>query len=185
MIDSNGTPKPAGDPEITNDWTPEQAVMASLAEGGPFKEFRQNQRSFLMAFAVCGDLVTAAKAARISLAAHWHWRRHDDEYAAAFEQATEMAGDVLESKAMQRAVNGVKKMKFYKGQPITVQGPDGREMPYVETEHPESLVQFMLKGLKPEKYRERHEVTGNAGLQVQLVLPDNKREQPVDGHVED
>ena len=95
----------------------------------------------------------AAKAAKIDRASHYYWLREDADYAKRFEQAKEQIAQQLEDEAIRRAYEGVEK-------PITVAGE--RE---VIREYSDTLLIFLLKGARPEKYRERasFEHTGKDG----------------------
>jgi hypothetical protein len=58
--------------------------------------------------------------------------------------AYEQAGERLEQEARRRAVEGTKKNVYYQGEPCGV-----------NTEYSDTLLIFLLKGAKPEKYAER------------------------------
>ena len=62
-----------------------------------------------------------------------------------------MATEVLEAEARRRAVTGVRRLKFDKGQAII--DPETGE-PYVELDYSDVLLIFLLKARAPEKYRE-------------------------------
>lgn len=121
------------------------------------------KRAFLAAFAEAGSIRIAARVAGISERTPWNWAHDDSEagrvYRAALEDAKRIAGDSLEAEARRRAVEGVRRLKFYKGEPII--DPETKE-PYFEHEYSDVLLIFLLKGAMPEKYRERfqHEHRG-------------------------
>ena len=128
-----------------------------------FPEISQpNARAFLTAYATMGVVTRAAKAAGVTARSHYNWLNEEgergDRYRAAFEEAKRQACDVLEQEARRRACDGVERMRFYKGDPIMVAGPDGKLVPYTEHEYSDTLMIFMLKGVLPEKYRERRSV---------------------------
>ena len=120
---------------------------------------RPNARAFLTAYATMGVVSRAAKAADIVPKTHWNWSHEDgergDRYRAAFAEARRQACDVLETEARRRACDGVKRLRFYKGEPI-IDPTTGKQ--YAEHEYSDTLMMFMLKGSLPEKYRERHSV---------------------------
>ena len=102
----------------------------------PFRDDRitnPKQRAFLAAFAVIGNVTGAAIAAGIHRRSHGNWLRHP-EYAEAFEDARQHSADHLEEVARARAVQGS-----------------------------DVLLIFLLKGLRPEIYRERFEHSGPRG----------------------
>jgi len=139
------------------------------------------KRAFLAAYAQVGSVSRAAIHAEIDRCTHYAWVRAEgqdgDDYRAAFAEAQEIAADELETEALRRAKEGVRRLKFHEGQPVI--DPETGE-PYVEHQYSDTLAIFLLKGLKPEKYRERTDAkisgelnhTGN----VQIYIPDNKRQ---------
>ena len=88
------------------------------------------KRAFLAAFSRCGSLSQAAKRAKVDRRTHYNWLKDDPAYREAFQQATIEAGDALEYKMSEMAHAGNVTAAI-----------------------------FLLKGLRPEKYRERYEHT--------------------------
>jgi len=101
------------------------------------------KRAFLAAYIECCQISGAAKAADVDRGSHYDWMESDAEYKATFERARAIAGDTLEDEAIRRAREGVEK-------PVTIAGE--RE---VIREYSDTLLIFLLKGAKPDKYRER------------------------------
>ncbi len=128
------------------------------------------QRALLSAFRKTGNVRLACEAAGVARASHYRWLE-DPAYCEAFEVAREDATDLLEEEAYRRAVVGVEKpVGWYKGK------PGGTVREYSDT-----LLMFLLKGLKPEKYRERMEVRGSlASLDVSR-LPDEALSRIIGG----
>jgi len=93
-----------------------------------------------------------AKATGIDRSTFYKWLEEDAEFAKGFEDAKKRAVETLEAEAYRRAVKGVNKPIYYKGQ----------RCGYVR-EYSDSLLIFLLKGNAPEKYRERHELVGANG----------------------
>jgi len=93
-------------------------------------EFRKilhpKKRAFLAAFSRCGSLSLAAKRAKVDRRSHYNWLKSDPAYREAFYQATVEAGDALEDRLMEPAFGGNVTAGI-----------------------------FLLKGLRPEKYREQ------------------------------
>ena len=86
------------------------------------------KRAFLAAFSRSGSLSQAAKRAGVDRRTHYNWLKSDQLYAVAFHEAVHEAGDALEDKLNEMA-------------------HDGNATAAI----------FLLKGLRPEKYRERYE----------------------------
>jgi hypothetical protein len=101
------------------------------------------KHAFLAAYAHCGQIRRAARAAQCDWKNHYLWLAKDPVYAACFAQAQQMAGDFLEEEAIRRAVDGVQKGVWHQGALV------GKERVYSDT-----LLIFALKGAKPAKYKE-------------------------------
>lgn len=131
---------------------------------------KRNQDKFLAAYAAIGITTKAAKAAGLSPSEPYHWLKeegmHGDEYRARLAKAEKEAEDALEAEARRRAVDGLKRFKFFQGEPII--DPDTRQ-PYYELEYSDTLLIFLLKGINPEKYRDRQSVDMNSKIEVKDV----------------
>jgi alkanesulfonate monooxygenase SsuD/methylene tetrahydromethanopterin reductase-like flavin-dependent oxidoreductase (luciferase family) len=86
------------------------------------------KRAFLAAFSRCGSLSKAAKRARVDRRSHYNWLKDDPWYVQAFRQAVIEAGDSLQDKLTEMAYEGNVTAAI-----------------------------FLLKGLKPETFRDRIE----------------------------
>lgn len=133
--------------------------------GGP----EQAQAAFLDAFAELGTVTHAAAAAGIDRQTHYNWLESDPEgYGKRFEEAKARAIDKLEREATRRAVEGVDEPVFWQGMQVST-----------VRKYSDTLLIFLLKGAKPEKYRERYEHSGPNGGPIQTAvtfyLPDNGR----------
>jgi hypothetical protein len=74
--------------------------------------------------------------------------------------AKEMAADRLEEEAWRRAVDGVDEpVGFYRGKPSA----------WVKR-YSDTLLIFLLKALRPEKYRERYEHSGPEGGAIPVMV---------------
>ena len=124
----------------------------------------KHQKAFLAAYAECGNITLAAKMAKIDRTQHYRWLA-DPEYAEQFQAAEEQAVEMLEKEARRRAVEGLKKKNSIKRKPII--DPETGEQ-YVEHEYSDSLLIFLLKGARPEKYRDRHEIRANVNVTAKL-----------------
>lgn len=127
------------------------------------------KRAFLLSFAECGNIRRAAEESGVTRRAHYFWLKEDPDYAEAFEDAKEMAIEALEEEARRRAHDGVDKPVFYKGDKVAT-----------VKEYSDTLLIFLLKSLRPEKYRDHYQLehTGPGGepIAVQIYLPDNERD---------
>lgn len=109
--------------------------------------------SFLDALAVAGNVSEAARTAGVSRAFVYEERARDAGLAAAWDDALDQAADVMEREALRRAVEGWEEPVFGSVGQGMGSGEIGTVRKYSDT-----LLIFLLKGARPEKYRERTDV---------------------------
>lgn len=126
------------------------------------KKNEAKQAAFLAAFSECGNISRAAKIAGIERRSHYSWIK-DPIYAERFADAENQAVDTLEAEARRRAVEGIDEPVYYKGEVC------GTVRKYSDT-----LLIFLLKGARPDKYRDnvRQEITGKDGGPLRLSIED-------------
>lgn len=100
--------------------------------------------AFLTALAELGNYKEAAKLAGISRMTAWRHKTSDPEFAQKCADAEQEAADLLEKEAWRRATEGTDEPVFYKGDQC---GTIKR--------YSDNLLMFLLRGVRPEKYRER------------------------------
>ena len=131
---------------------------------------KRHQQAFLAAFSAIGIMTKAAKAAKVSPCQPYEWLKedglHGDEFRRLYAEAEKHAGEALEAEARRRAVDGLKRFKFHNGTPII--DPE-TEQPYFEYEYSDTLLIFLMKGVMPDKYRERQSVDLNSKVEVKDV----------------
>jgi hypothetical protein len=118
-----------------------------MADTEPTKKFQQRGRwqpAFLTALAEVGNYREAAKLAGVSRMTAWRHKTSDPDFAQKCADAEQEAADVLEREAWRRATEGTDEPVFYKGEPC---GTIKR--------YSDNLLMFLLRGVRPEKYRER------------------------------
>lgn len=133
-----------GPPARRSKKAPARTARATLPAPPPFRDPRIShvkKRVFLAAFAMTGNVSRAAHQATIDRRTHTNWLQQDGVYAEAFAHAKEHAADYLEEVARGRAVK------------IS-----------------DTLLIFLLKGLRPEIYRERFEHSGPRGGAIPVAL---------------
>src|SRR5579863_6833509 len=104
------------------------------------------KQAFLEAYATCCRVDKAAEIAGMNRSNHYDWLESDPEYRKSFAAVKERAIESLEDEAVRRAHEGVER-------PVTVAGEKVMVREYSDT-----LLIFLLKAARPEKYRERSEV---------------------------
>jgi hypothetical protein len=124
----------------------------------------ERKAAFCAALAASGGNVSrACQAVDIARMTAYEWRDEDPAFAAAWERAKAIGMDALEDEATRRAFEGFDR-------PIVHQGVITATM----REYSDTLAIFLLKGGKPEKYRERidQNVNGSVTLTVMTGVPD-------------
>lgn len=113
------------------------------------------QKAFLAALAETGIVTRAAEAAGVETSTVYSLREVDAAFAESWRLARESAADRMEQEALRRALEGVEEPVF---------GSGGTGFGTVEVgsirRYSDTLLIFMLKGIRPEKYRERRELSG-------------------------
>jgi hypothetical protein len=130
--------------------TRRRQLQPRVAAPPPFEDPKishPRKRAFLAAFGRVGNVSRAAHLAGINRRTHTQWLKDDAAYGTAFEDAREHAADHLVEVATAYAHAG--------------NAP---------------LLQFLLKGLRPEVYRERYEHTGKDGGPLAFELVDQARD---------
>ena len=110
------------------------------------------KRRFLQHYInTAGNLTKAAGFAGINRATHYNWLAADPAYADAYAQAQEQAADVIDAELRRRAIQGDKQAVRYQGRIV---GYERRKS--------DVLLMFLLKGLRPHKFRDNY----NPGINV-------------------
>ena len=113
-------------------------------------------RKFLNALAFRPVIAFACRSANVSDKTVTKYREKDPAFGEAVERAMQLGWDAVEEAAHVRAVDGVPKAIFGKMDQVI-----GWEMKYSD-----SLAEMLLKGHKPERYRERNQNTTNINIAV-------------------
>lgn len=116
---------------------------------------------FIEALRDSANVSAAAAKADISRQYAYRARKKFVTFAAQWDDALEEATDKLELEARRRAHDGTLKPVFYQGE------ERGQIREYSDT-----LMIFLLKAHRPEKFRERYEVTGKLDAEIEHRFPD-------------
>jgi len=106
----------------------------------------QVKKDFIKALADCGNVTTAAEAVGVPRRTLYHHRKNEAEFREAWDYALDEANDRLEYEAYRRAVHGVDRPIYQKGQLI------GYERTYSD-----NLLIRLLEATRPDKYKHRTE----------------------------
>jgi hypothetical protein len=118
----------------------------------------KKQAAFLTAYSACGNITEAARRAGLHRRRVYDWQEHDVPFSLAFNIAKEMAGDELEAEAWRRAVEGWDEPVYQ----------NGKLAGYIRKKS-DALLVLLLKAAKPEKYRERRDMTSDGKPFIQFV----------------
>jgi hypothetical protein len=116
------------------------------------KRIDQKRAKFLARLVEGASIHAAATAAGIGRTTAYEWRDAEPEFAAAWDEAVEAGTDALEDEAIRRARSGVDEPVYYQGEKVGV-----------VRRYSDTLLIFMLKARRPDKFKERP---------VRLRLPD-------------
>ena len=114
---------------------------------------------FFFEYAKIGVLRRACKRAGISPTSVYYHQQKNPLFAMRLKIYRDIGGDALEEEAFRRAVEGVKRDIFWQG------GVCG-----TETVYSDSLLAMLLKGSKPEKYKDR---VASENVNLNANVPDN------------
>jgi hypothetical protein len=120
----------------------------------------QTRARVIEEFRACGRVDIACERCNIDRSTHYDWLKRFPDYKEAFDAVRAETAQILEDEAWRRAVEGTEK-PIYQG---------GRLVGTVR-EYSDSLMTWLLRGLNPQRYGERMEVTGNAsGPAIQVIV---------------
>ena len=126
--------------------------------------FDETAKAKFIATVVATDNLSAAcRAVGISRTTLSRHLQEDPEFAQALQQARDEAADELEAIVRQRAVQGVPKRLWYKGEPV--RDPETGEQA-VEVEYNVARELALLKAAKPHKYRDRADINVAGSVDV-------------------
>lgn len=146
--------------------------------------------TFLEHLRVTGNVSFSAQMAGISRFAVYRNRDKNDKFKAAWDDAVDEAMDVLELEGRRRAFEGCPKPVVTKGgdlvmvlrdrsgnimppPPPNVEIPKGWTLqPLILNEYSDTLLIFLLKGGRPQKFREniKHQVVGDKDEPLRLIV---------------
>lgn len=114
---------------------------------------------FLARFALTGNILRSAQAAQVGRRTVYDWLAEDPAFKALHDDAHEDALDALEEEARRRSVDGVLKPVYQSGKKVG----DIRE-------YSDTLLILLLKGKRPQTFRERFEHTGEKGGPIATIV---------------
>lgn len=132
------------------------------------KRTQERRKRFLEALdRVRGNVSDACGVAGIGRQTAYDWRKEDELFRSEWDAVVDRHMDALESEIYRRAHKGTEKPVFYQGEQC------GTILEYSDT-----LAMFILKGHRPEKYREniKQEIGGIGGgpLSIEVEFIEEK-----------
>jgi hypothetical protein len=121
--------------------------------------------AFIAELCRVGNVSAACRKAKISRAVVYEDRAADALFRAAWDEALEIATEALELEARRRAQTGVLEPVYQGGRRV------GAVRKYSDT-----LLIFLLKAHRPEKYSERHQVQHSGHIDFSRMSDDDLRE---------
>ena len=115
------------------------------------------RKTFLNQLSQSGNVTIAAESIRMSRARLYRIKRGNPRLSKAWDEAVEEACDRLEQEALRRAVDGYKRPIYQKGMLV------GHEIMYSD-----KLLQFLLTGNKPAKFRRQIGISQGSGGPLQF-----------------
>lgn len=113
------------------------------------------REAFLASLSKGHTITAACQAAGIGRSTAYDHRQRDEDFALAWHDAVEAGADKFEEEARRRAIEGVERPLMYQGKQVgTVR------------EFSDRLLELELKARRPEKYRERFEVSHTGAVDI-------------------
>lgn len=142
-----------------NQNTEADAAVDVADTSGAHTRVTWDRAKFLEALAYTHMVSEACKMVGISRQTVYVERQRNEEFAVAWADVEERSTEELEAEARRRAHDGVPKMIVSAGKRL------GTEQQYSDT-----LLTFLLKARRPEKYRERVDVAHSGGVQSDVKV---------------
>lgn len=111
------------------------------------------EAKFLAALSDTGNILYSCRIAEVGRQTVYDAKNRDEAFAELWDDALDEAADAMEIEARRRAVQGIKKTVYVRS------GTDPKtKIPVYEKQdvrlYSDNLLMFMLKGARPEKYRD-------------------------------
>ncbi len=162
------TPEPNelfGDPRVVRPRIDSQHLVAEpIALKALFGDVTDKwKREYILAYASLGNRSRAAQQVRVSTVTTWHWMNEDSDFKAAMERADEVVANLHEDELLRRASEGVLQPVFN----------NGIQVGMIRRFDTAALI-VALKVMKPERYRERFDVTNRIEVDIAARLREGR-----------
>ena len=129
------------------------------------KVVEELKMAFCRAYAQHGIVLDGTTAAGIDRRTYKKWRKEDADFDEACREAEEMANDLMEKEARRRAIDGFQRPVIYRGEITTHY-----------TDYSDALLQTLMRGNKPDKYKERREMSGSVANPLTVDTKETKEQ---------
>lgn len=127
----------------------------------------KDREAWLEAFRVAGTVTGACKRTGIGRRTVYDWRQKHEDFALAWADVEEETTERMEREAIRRGMEGFESDVYHQGQVV------GTERKYSDT-----LLIFMLKARRPEKYRDNVHVQHGGKVDLNVTVDELKRMGP-------
>jgi hypothetical protein len=129
---------------------------------------RRKENKFISVLADTANVSAACDATGMSRQGAYDHKAANPEFAALWDAAVETATDKLELEARRRAFRGTRKGVYWKGVRVAT-----------EREYSDSLTMFLLRGHRPDKYRENVKAEVVSDVRLHVVYDDERTNSTV------
>jgi hypothetical protein len=164
------TPSPTSKGHL---YSPNAKPLAGLKYNYQYKTLLNPKRKhrFLIELAKTGNATVAAERVKVARYLVYKARDEDSDFAQAWEDAMQCYVDGCEYKVHVRAFDGIDKPLVYKGEIQYETDPKtGERVPVTIKEYSDTLAVFLLKGHRPDKYRDNTNVNVSGTLTLEALL---------------
>ncbi len=148
---------------------PRQSKYPNLRRGGrrtkQLPTEKEQQAAYLKALGSDGTMTTGCTGGHVKFSTVLKWREHDETFVPRENQVKAEFADRLEAEAVRRAYAGYDRPIYQRGELV------GYERVYSDM-----LLKMLLGAAKPDKYRERVDVSGTVEQVVRQVAGFDARE---------
>jgi hypothetical protein len=127
----------------------------------------EKKKNFIRTLAETGQVKLAARAIGASREGCYNARKLDPEFAEAWDDAKKLAAEQLEDEGFQRALGWHEPVVDKDGKAIVDEFGNPRLS--AKKTYSDTMLIFMLKGLKPSTYGDRHQIEHSGGIAIQVV----------------
>lgn len=126
----------------------------TIAHSADKRSLKKKKKEFLLKLEATASITRACKLAKVGRRTVYDWIEADEEFEKDLEKSKRIGIDALEDEAVRRAMEGYTKPVYHGGKKVgTIR------------EYSDALLQLLLKGNLPERYKDRFsgELSGQGG----------------------